>query len=308
MTQHKKTWQQRAISWFARGVVILVALGAAVLSFDALTALAVAAGIDSSLAWVWAIVVDGFILVATVAAFSLKERGWRVTWYPWVTLSLFVILSMIGNGYHAAIAEPDYRLPLGVAVIVTAIPPIALFLAIHMLIVMSSPSEEEKKERERQANLKARKQRIEDKKLDREEKAAEREAERAEKELLREQNAPLTAATRSRQQKAVESISKRTFEAPVLVSEPITSPRLELDAPAETPVINPPVTAPEQTIVESSYLTEEQTIQRILETAENGRIMTGQEVADLLGKSLRTGQGLMKKVKEANPDLFATGR
>jgi hypothetical protein len=64
--------------------------------------LAVASGIEERLAWIWPLVVDGFICVATVAAVLLRPRGWRIAWYPWVTLAMAACVSVAGNALHAA--------------------------------------------------------------------------------------------------------------------------------------------------------------------------------------------------------------
>lgn len=140
-----------------RVVVGLVAIGAAILSFDGLTALAVASGISTSLAWIWAVVVDGFILVATLAAFAMKNRGVAKI-YAWSMLAIFVIFSILGNAWHAAIVRETFVLPLWVAFIVMSIPPLALFLALHLLLLMVSPDHEEKGEAKR-ARLRAEKMR-----------------------------------------------------------------------------------------------------------------------------------------------------
>lgn len=133
----------------ARLTVLLVAVGAAVLSFDALTALARASGIHESLAWIWAVVIDGFILVATIAAFAMNRRSKSSRVYAWTCLALFTVFSIIGNGWHAAIlASPDMEnaLPLWMAITVTGIPPVALFLAIHLLFIMLSPTDKQEED------------------------------------------------------------------------------------------------------------------------------------------------------------------
>lgn len=138
---------------FTRVTVSIIAAGAAVLSFDALTAVAVASNIRPELAWVWAVVIDGFILIATTATFALRGRSWREKWYPWAVLGLFVLFSIAANAWHAMLRDDGYVLPDGVAMVVTGVPPLALFLAIHLLIIMISPTGEQKTDLKRKSGV-----------------------------------------------------------------------------------------------------------------------------------------------------------
>ncbi|WP_084485841.1 DUF2637 domain-containing protein [Humibacter albus] len=118
----------------AIGVAFLAA-GAFSLSFTALRDLALRAGIDSPLAFAWPLIVDGFIVVATAAAFALKRRGRRVTWYPWAAVVLFSGLSIAGNALHA-LDSPSPALPVPVAAAVSSVPALALFIASHLLVIV----------------------------------------------------------------------------------------------------------------------------------------------------------------------------
>lgn len=138
------------LAWFtATGVAALAGMGF-VLSFRSLQDLAVRSGIEAELAWLWPLVVDGFIVVATAAAFGLKRRGKRVTWYPWAALILFAILSVAGNAAHAANAV--LTVPLWVATVVSAVPAVALLVASHLLVVLvdgkARPSAKRKRARQ----------------------------------------------------------------------------------------------------------------------------------------------------------------
>lgn len=115
--------------------MVLLALGGFVLSFNALTDLAVHSGIIPELAFLWPLIVDGFIVVATAAAFALKQRGRRVTWYPWTALILFSAVSVAGNASHAVNAD-NVTVPVWVATVVSSVPAIALLIASHLLVVM----------------------------------------------------------------------------------------------------------------------------------------------------------------------------
>ena len=70
--------------WVAIAGTILLAAGAFTLSFAALTDLAKMSGITPELAWIWAPVVDGVIVVASCAIIALAGRPRRVLAYPWV--------------------------------------------------------------------------------------------------------------------------------------------------------------------------------------------------------------------------------
>jgi len=106
------------------------------LSFAALRDLAVASGLSPSLAFLWPLVVDGFIVVATAAAFRLRHAGRRVTWYPWTALALFAAVSVSGNAIHAASSD-GRSVAVWIATVVSAVPAVALLVASHLLVVMA---------------------------------------------------------------------------------------------------------------------------------------------------------------------------
>ncbi|MDN5685847.1 MAG: DUF2637 domain-containing protein [Brachybacterium sp.] len=113
---------------------VSVALLAFAMSFDALTQLARGAGIRPAISWMWPVVVDGSMIVATAAALVLRTSPVPATRiYPWAQLGLFGLVSVIGNGLHATGATD---LPGPVAVAVSGIPPVALLLSTHLLVMM----------------------------------------------------------------------------------------------------------------------------------------------------------------------------
>ncbi|MFT4299516.1 MAG: DUF2637 domain-containing protein [Aeromicrobium sp.] len=116
------------------GVTILAA-GAFTLSFDALRTLAIAAGLRERLAWLWPVIVDGFIVVATVAAVVLRGRG-RASWYPWLALAAAATVSIAGNALHARTTADLTVLTTTTACIVSAVPAVALLLASHLLVIV----------------------------------------------------------------------------------------------------------------------------------------------------------------------------
>ncbi|PSL08144.1 uncharacterized protein DUF2637 [Haloactinopolyspora alba] len=115
-----------------------LAIGAFTLSFDALRELATISGLNPTLAWLWPLIVDGFILIATAAAVALRDRGRRVTWYPWATLILFSTISVAGNALHASNHAHHTAVSITIAAAVSAVPALALLLASHLMVVLLS--------------------------------------------------------------------------------------------------------------------------------------------------------------------------
>lgn len=128
-----------------RLIAMIAVLGAALavaaftLSFDALRELATISGLNPTLAWLWPLIVDGFILIATAAAVALRDRGRKVTWYPWATLILFSTISVAGNALHASNHADHTAVTVTVAAAVSAVPALALLLASHLMVVLLGP-------------------------------------------------------------------------------------------------------------------------------------------------------------------------
>lgn len=103
------------------------------LSFIALTDLARRSGVAEGQAWAWPLIVDGLIVVATVAAFALD--GHRSAWYPWLLLIAATGVSVAGNVMHAMVtAEPG--VPALLAGCVAAVPPVMLLASTHLTVVL----------------------------------------------------------------------------------------------------------------------------------------------------------------------------
>ena len=83
----------KAVLGTAVGATVLIAIGAFVLSFAALTDLAERSGIQSNLAWIWPIIIDGMIVAATVAIVALNGFNRRAMIYPWSLLFFGAITS-----------------------------------------------------------------------------------------------------------------------------------------------------------------------------------------------------------------------
>ncbi|MCK3771190.1 DUF2637 domain-containing protein [Microbacterium aerolatum] len=113
---------------------VFIAIGAFWLSFTALADLARRSGIGAGQAWAWPLIVDGIIVVATVAVVALA--GKRAAWYPWVLLIGGALVSVTANAIHAIIAA-DADVPSILAGSVAAVPPIVLLAITHLTVVLA---------------------------------------------------------------------------------------------------------------------------------------------------------------------------
>ncbi|TDP91357.1 Homeodomain-like domain-containing protein [Leucobacter luti] len=117
---------------------VFIAVGAFWLSFTALADLARRSGIDAGQAWAWPLIVDGIIVVATVAVVALASQS-RPTWYPWTLLAAGAVVSVTANAIHAIIAA-DTDVPAVLAASVAAIPPLVLLSITHLTVILTRPT------------------------------------------------------------------------------------------------------------------------------------------------------------------------
>ncbi|WP_083304126.1 MULTISPECIES: DUF2637 domain-containing protein [unclassified Brevibacterium] len=117
----------------AAGGTIMIAAGAFWLSFTALADLAHRSGIAAEQAWTWPLLVDGLIVVSTVAAVALD--GHRTAWYPWSLLVAGAVVSVTANALHAVVAGAS-NVPAALAAVVAAVPPITLLASTHLTTVL----------------------------------------------------------------------------------------------------------------------------------------------------------------------------
>lgn len=113
---------------------VFIAAGAFWLSFTALADLARRAGIGAGQAWAWPLIVDGVIVVSTVAVVALA--GERAAWYPWTLLIGGAAVSVTANAMHAIVAA-DADVPAGLAAAVAAVPPVVLLASTHLTVVLT---------------------------------------------------------------------------------------------------------------------------------------------------------------------------
>ena len=112
---------------------VLIGAGAFWLSFTALADLAVRSGIGAGQAWIWPLLVDGLIVVATVAVVALD--GHRAAWYPWALLIGGALVSVIANAAHALVTA-EASVPGLLAATVAAVPPLVLLASTHLTVVL----------------------------------------------------------------------------------------------------------------------------------------------------------------------------
>ncbi|MBL3691113.1 DUF2637 domain-containing protein [Leucobacter luti] len=113
---------------------VLIAAGAFWLSFTALADLARRSGIEAGQAWAWPLIVDGIIVVSTVAVVALA--GNRAAWYPWLLLICGAGLSVAANSIHAIVAA-DADVPAVLAASVAAVPPLVLLAITHLTVILT---------------------------------------------------------------------------------------------------------------------------------------------------------------------------
>ncbi|GAA1546550.1 DUF2637 domain-containing protein [Brevibacterium picturae] len=115
---------------------VFIAAGAFWLSFTALADLAARSGIGAGQAWAWPLIVDGIIVVATVAVVALA--GQKTAWYPWVLLTGGAVVSVTANAIHAVVAA-DADVPGVLAASVAAVPPVVLLAITHLTVILTRP-------------------------------------------------------------------------------------------------------------------------------------------------------------------------
>lgn len=112
-----------------RSSVALVALVAMLLSYHALALRAAEASIPGALAWLYPLAVDGLLVVGMIAAYVLRSSTPGKRAYAWSVTGVGLLISEIGN---ALAGELRWDL-----IALRALPPIALALSLHLLVILA---------------------------------------------------------------------------------------------------------------------------------------------------------------------------
>lgn len=139
--------------------VLILAIGAAVLSFSGLQDLAITAGFHPYIAWLLPVIVDGMVLTGSLGVVASGLAGIN-TWYSWMLTLLGVVISIWGN----VAAAPDDI----VSRLVHAIAPLTFALSIEGMVRIYRASAHASAERERRA------EQSEDRRVERDARAQER--------------------------------------------------------------------------------------------------------------------------------------
>lgn len=117
---------------------VFIALGAFWQSFTSLSALVRACGIPAARAWMWPLIVDGVIVVATVSVVAMSGSGQdhQATRYPWLLLIAGAAISVLANASRAIVAA-DARVPSVLAALVAAVPPVVLVAITHLTVELT---------------------------------------------------------------------------------------------------------------------------------------------------------------------------
>lgn len=129
---HSPLWWAAAV---ATGGNVVIGAGAFWLSFTALSDLARMAGVPEKQAWVWAVIVDGLIVISTVAVVALDGHGWQAVAYPWTLLACSAGVSVVANILHAIVQAPP-GVPAPLAGAIAAVPPATLIATTHLDVLL----------------------------------------------------------------------------------------------------------------------------------------------------------------------------
>jgi hypothetical protein len=123
------------VRFAARVLLALVGIAAAALSFSSLANLAARAGYPEQLSYLWPGVVDGTILLATIAIDALdrfRVVSQRDRRFFWLVLVTSAVVSVGGNVMHSpSVLPPGMPLPVWLAVSVAAVAPLSLLACVH---------------------------------------------------------------------------------------------------------------------------------------------------------------------------------
>jgi len=122
----------KVISIISSSLVALLALGAFVLSYDALRHVAQDHGIGANLVYVWPLLIDFALIVFSMAVLRANLRG-EPAWWPWTLVLLFTLTTI---GFNLIHANGDIFNRDVTRYLVAIVAPVALFLSFETLMTM----------------------------------------------------------------------------------------------------------------------------------------------------------------------------
>ncbi|WP_333768198.1 DUF2637 domain-containing protein [Streptomyces sp. IBSBF 2435] len=141
---HREPTPGRGRSWWDPLALILLGLAGGALSYDSLRQMAVAVHIRPHLAYLFPLVIDGFIAYGVRALLVLRDAPWPARAYAWTLFGTATTASLWANALHAVrLNQPGvHTLLLGdhTVAVLSAIAPLALAGATHMHILIGRHS------------------------------------------------------------------------------------------------------------------------------------------------------------------------
>jgi len=121
-------------------VLVLIGYWAFRLVFSHQTQLAIGAGMPSTEAWQYPLVVEAGAVGLFLVRIWWPTMSPAISRYLWLAIAFFTIVSVIGNASFVLVAEPGtITLPQGLAIFVNSIPSLTLFLVGHIAVTVVFP-------------------------------------------------------------------------------------------------------------------------------------------------------------------------
>ncbi|HEV2375809.1 MAG TPA: DUF2637 domain-containing protein, partial [Streptosporangiaceae bacterium] len=113
--------------------VVLLAAAAFVLSYPGIHRIALQAGVSSTLAVLYPLIIDALLVSAGASLLAMRNAGWWTRCYVWLCLLLLLAVAGTGSAVHAmGLALPRQATRAGVA----ATPWVLLLLGFGLWLVM----------------------------------------------------------------------------------------------------------------------------------------------------------------------------
>ena len=82
--------------------VVLLAVGAFLLSYAGIHEIALAAGVSPALAGLYPLIFDALLVIAGVAALALRDAGWWLRGYAWLSITILLAVVAVVEPVHVA--------------------------------------------------------------------------------------------------------------------------------------------------------------------------------------------------------------